>query len=131
MRILDTDTCIELLRGNERVLDKRSAVMDEVVTTWISASELYFGAARSSQPEGNRALVDEFLAATAPIDINLRAAQTFGEIKASLLRSGESLPDADLLIGAIAIARGAILVTGNARHFEKMPGLLLEDWIRD
>ena len=130
MRILDTDTCIELLRGNSAVVERRSTLIDEVVTTWITACELYFGAARSSAPGGNRALVDEFLSTTAAIDIDLRAARTFGEIKASLQSAGGSLPDADLLIGAIALSHEAILVTGNVRHFERLPGRLLEDWIR-
>ncbi len=130
MRILDTDTCIELLRGNATVLKRRSTLIDEVVTTWITACELYFGAARSSAPGNNRALVDEFLGATAAVDLDLRAAQTFGETKASLQSAGECLPDADLLIGAIARSHGATLVTGNVRNFERLPGLHLEDWIR-
>ena len=131
MRILDTDTCIELLRGNQTVLQKRAAVVDDVVITWITAAELYFGAARSASPDNNRSLVDEFLMTTERIDMDLKAAQAFGHIKALLQRGGESLPDADLLIGAIALAHGATLVTGNARHFERMPGVLLENWIRD
>lgn len=130
MRILDTDTCIELLRGNARVIEQRAAVIDEVVITWITAAELYFGAARSSSPESNHALVTEFLGATAAIALDIRAAQIFGNIKEALLRSGASLPDAELLIGSVAVARGATLVTGNTRHFERLPGLPLEDWIR-
>jgi len=34
-----TDTCIELLRGNAAVLERRSTLIDEVVTTWITACE--------------------------------------------------------------------------------------------
>ena len=130
MRILDTDTCIELLRGNAAVLERRSTLIDEVVTTWITACELYYGAARSSAPANNRALVNEFLDSTAAIDLDLRAARAFGEIKSSLQSAGECVPDVDLFIGAIALSHGATLVTGNVRHFERLPGLHLEDWIR-
>ena len=65
MRLLDTDTCVEILRGNERVIERRAAVADSVATTWITASELYFGAAKSHRPENNHALVTRFLATAA------------------------------------------------------------------
>jgi len=129
VRILDTDTCIEILRGNRTVIERRAAVLDVVVTTWVTAAELYFGAAVSKAPDGNRTVVDDFLQSTAAIDMDFRAARTFGEIKALLQRRGEMVPDADLLIGAIALARAATLITGNSRHFARMPGLQCEDWI--
>ena len=49
MRVLDTDTCVELLRGNLTVIARRAAIADEVTTTWMTAAELYFGAARVSE----------------------------------------------------------------------------------
>lgn len=36
----------------------------------------------------------------------------------------------DCRIAAIAIAHGCIVVTANTRHFEKIPGLTIEDWTR-
>jgi len=49
----------------------------------------------------------------------------------ALRRSGETLADADLMIAAIALARGAELATGNVRHFRRFPDLPVEDWIRE
>lgn len=131
MRLLDTDTCVELLRGNERVIARRAAIRDSVATTWITASELYFGAAKSKAPEQNRELVDRFLASLPILGLDTTAARAFGESKAILQRKGMGLADADLLIGAIAVARNAIVVTGNRRHYDRIPGLTWEDWIRD
>jgi predicted nucleic acid-binding protein len=39
------------------------------------------------------------------------------------------LPDADVLIAATAYEKTQFLVTGNTSHFERFPGLQLQDWI--
>lgn len=131
MKLLDTDTCINILRGNDAVIERRAATSDEVVTTWINAAELYYGAAKSSAPRKNRVLVQSFLATLPVVGLDEAAVQVFGEAKALLERRGQRLADADLLIGAIAVVQGATVVTGNRRHYERIPGILVEDWIRD
>lgn len=130
MRILDTDTCIALLRGNATVIERRAAVSDDVATTWITAAELFYGAAKSIAPENNRAVVTRFLGTLPVLGLDQASAQIFGEAKALLERQGRRLADADLFIGAIAAARRGIVVTGNRRHYERIPGVDVEDWMR-
>ena len=130
MKILDTDVCIEILRGNRRIIAKRQESLDEVTTSWITAAELSYGAAKSRAPEKNQNLVIEFLATLSVVGVNLPAAELFGRHKAALERQGNRLADADLLIAATALAQGATLITGNVQHYERIPGLLIEDWIR-
>ena len=130
MKVLDTDVCIEILRGNASVIERRRAIDDVVVTTWITASELAFGAAKSRAPEGNLTIVTEFLATLPVIGLDLPAALQFGETKAELEGAGQRVADADLLIASIALANGASLVTGNRRYYERIAALRVEDWIR-
>ena len=130
MRILDTDVCMEILRGNREVISRRSVVADSVASTWITAAELYYGAAKSKAPEKNRVLVSEFLTTVKVLDLDLAAVQHFGSLKADLERRGRRLADADLLIASVALSRGAILVTGNRGHYARIPDLQLEDWVR-
>ena len=130
MKILDSDVCIEILRGNERVIGKRSTVDDDVATTWITASELAYGAGKSRDPERNTTLVTEFLATLPVIGQDLPSALEFGRLKARLERAGRRIADADLLIASIALANGASVVTGNRKHYERIDGLRTEDWIR-
>jgi tRNA(fMet)-specific endonuclease VapC len=118
------------LRGNERVLARRAAVQDDVATTWITAAELFYGAARSKAADGNRSVVASFLATLPLLGLDDASAQIFGEAKALLEREGRRLADADLFIGAIAAARRATVVTGNRRHYDRIPGVRVEDWIR-
>lgn len=130
MKLLDTDTCIAILRGHQEVIGRRAATDDEVVTTWITAAELHYGAAKSNAPENNRTVVTEFLATLPILGLEGASVQIFGEVKALLERQGQRLADADLFIGAIAAANQATVITGNRRHYERIPGLAIEDWIR-
>jgi tRNA(fMet)-specific endonuclease VapC len=130
LRLLDTDTCIAILRGNQAVIERRAATSDDVATTWITAAELFYGAAKSKAPEKNRVLVTSFLATLPVLGLDEASVQIFGEAKALLERHGQRLADADLFIGAVAVAQRAIVVTGNRRHYERIPGVTVEDWIR-
>jgi len=51
------------------------------------------------------------------------------EIYAELRRQGQLIADADLLIGSTAIAADAVLVTNNEGHYERVPGLAVENWM--
>lgn len=128
MRILDTDICVAILRGNAAVIERRRRITDIVVTTWITAGELFHGAAKSRDPAGNGNLVEQFLVTLPVLSSDLVPAQFFGALKAALELEGKRLADADLWIGAIARAHRATLVTGNRRHFERIPHLRLESW---
>ncbi len=121
---------IEILRGNERVLERRQRALDAVATTWITACELAYGAAKSRAAKKNQTLATEFLATLPVVGLDLPAAERFGRLKAELEVGGNILADADLMIAAITQAHGASLVTGNLRHYERIVGLRVEDWIR-
>ncbi|MFN0145400.1 MAG: PIN domain-containing protein [Dehalococcoidia bacterium] len=130
MRILDTDTDVEVLRGNPRVRARQDDVTGRMATTIVSAAELHYGASKSTAPELEHDRVVRFLESIEVIGLNLSSARVFGDLKASLEQQGQRLADADLLIAAICLANNATLVTGNRRHFDRVPGLVLEDWIR-
>lgn len=130
MRILDTDVCVEILRGNRDVIRRREGVLDQVATTWVTVAELFYGAARSIAPDENALLARSFLATVEIRGVDQAAAERFGSLKADLEAEGRRLADFDLLIAAITLSLGAVLVTGNRRHYDRVPGLAIEDWIR-
>ena len=50
--LLDTDICIEVIKQNTRVLDKVEAAGEEnCFVTDITVAELFYGAAKSGQPD--------------------------------------------------------------------------------
>lgn len=71
-----------------------------------------------------------YLDTLAVVGLDAAPARIFGETKALLERKRERLAAADLFIGAIAAAKKAAVVTGNSRHYLRIPGLTLEDWLR-
>jgi tRNA(fMet)-specific endonuclease VapC len=128
LRILDTDICVAILRGNAEIIERRRHTLDRVVTTWITAGELFYGAAKSADPMANRKLVARFLETLPILGLDSISAQFFGVLRAALEAKGKRLADADLWIGAIARAHRAAVVTSNTRHFARIAGLQLENW---
>lgn len=55
--------------------------------------------------------------------------ETYGNLRYKLERVGLKTSDMDLLIGATAIHNNLTLVTGNVKHFERMPDLRIENWM--
>ncbi len=57
------------------------------------------------------------------------AARRYGELRVELERRGTPIGDADMRIAAIALANALVVVTGNVRHFERVSGLSVENWL--
>jgi hypothetical protein len=79
VKVLDSDTCIGILRGHTEVLERSARELDELTTTWVTASELFYGAAKSTKPEANAALVVRFLHTLPVLTPDLASARLFGE----------------------------------------------------
>jgi tRNA(fMet)-specific endonuclease VapC len=125
--LLDTCTCIEVIRRNGNVQQKIFSVgCENCGVSEITIAELYYGAGKSGK-EKHLHDVEEIMRyfAVVPIFSSLR---TYGEVKAALERQGNRLDDMDLLIGSTALYNGMTLVTHNTRHLSRIPGLEIEDW---
>ncbi len=131
MKILDSDHCVAILRGKLEI-SGRIKPEDELATTAVNAGELIHGAAKSQRSAENLAMVEVLLAALFILPYDDLAARRFGQLKASLEKTGETIGDLDLLIASIALDQDAVLVTHNQKHFSRitsLAGLVLEDWL--
>ena len=130
MILLDTDVCIELLRGNAGVIEKRQVREEKVAISFMSVAELFYGAEKSDATVENTTLIEQFLLTIEIIHSDLEILRKFGELKAGLGKFGNILADADIFIAASALVRCNLLVTGNIRHFKRIDSLRIENWIR-
>ena len=132
MIFLDTDVCIEYLRGNERVKAKfRQFEPEGLAVSFMTAAELLYGAEKSDNPDESRMRVEEFLGSLNVVYGDENTVRTFGYVKAYLVRAGRAIPDADILVAAAALSRSCPLATGNVRHFSRIWGLQLQDWFAE
>jgi tRNA(fMet)-specific endonuclease VapC len=128
MKLLDTDHCIVILR---RQLDLREHVSpdDELATTAISVAESTHGAIRSQHKDDNLACLEVLLSALSILPFDEAAGRRFGVLKAELEARGEPLDDLDLQIASIAIETNSALLTNNTKHFKRVSGLQLINWL--
>mgnify|MGYP001570758010 FL=1 len=126
---LDTDICIDVLRGARSLGDlARADVPTQAM--WISAitlAELGYGVARSRWPERERAELTALLGSVGVREFGSRAAEVAGAVRARLAAMGAGIGALDSLIGAHALAEGAVLMTRNIREFSRIPGLAIAE----
>ena len=126
--LLDTDTVSFVLRGEgragARLVERRPA---EVAISSVTLAELRFGAERR-RSKRLHALIDEFVAAVAVLPFDAAAADEFGRLRSILESRGRAIGALDTMLAAHALSLDLTFVTGNARHFARIPRLRLEDW---
>lgn len=129
--LLDTNICIYIIRHHPpQVIDRLKACgIGDVAVSSITLAELEYGIAKSSRPEQNREALLSFITPLEIIPFDDHAALHYGEIRAGLERSGQGIGGMDTLIAAHARSIPLTLVTNNAREFERVPHLLVEDWV--
>lgn len=129
--LFDTDHIVALLRNDASVRSRIASLLDDVElsTSVITAAELFYGAhgARDSARRAEEAR--RFLADVDVLGLDLEGAEIYGRLKAQLRAEGQLIADNDLYIASIALRHGLVLLTGNTRHYERLPGLRIENWL--
>ena len=131
MYMLDTNIIIYAIRHPEAELNDRirSHLGKDLSISVITYGELEYGICKSSNPEKNRTAVQRFLAGIRILNLDMSAAEHFGDIIADLEKKRQRIGDRDMLIAAHARSRGDTVVTNNTREFSRVKGLAIEDWL--
>ena len=134
MYLFDTDVLSNLVKRQPSplLISKLEATPAELqYTSSINLGEMVYGAYR--QTEQTARLLIRLEQAILPnvtiLPFDTTAARIYGEVRAALERMGTPIGDADTRIASVALARNFTVVTGNVRHFRRVPGLRVENWL--
>ena len=135
MYLLDTDVLSKLMkRAPASALVARLARVppEDQFTSSVTLGELLYGAHRSSRTAALQERIAETLLPELPVlPFDAAAARRYGELRAELERRGTPIGDADTRVASIALSRGLTVVTGNERHFRRVPGPEIENWLKE
>jgi tRNA(fMet)-specific endonuclease VapC len=128
--LIDTDIIINSIKGNQGVNQKIAelASIPKAISI-ITYGELLYGAKKSTQREKNTSVVYRLAEIFPIIGITRATMEAFTDLKAALDRKGERIEDFDLLIAATALNLNYVLVTNNTKHYKRIEGLQLENWL--
>ena len=128
--MLDTNICIYIAKEHPQEVKAHFERLKpgQLVMSAITYGELCYGASKSRQKAKALAQLEELVQDIPAVDLDSRASQVYGEIRAALEQQGRLIGNNDLWIGAHALAMNLTLVTNNEREFKRIPGFSVENW---
>lgn len=129
--LLDTDILSAAMRHDPRVLPQVTAYLSEheqLTFSLITRFEIL----RGLKSKGATVQLSGFQSLCSKSNIlplTTEIVDAASDVYAGLRKSGSLITDADILIAATAIVNGLPLVTNNTRHFGRIPGIQLFNWI--
>ena|SRR5687768_2201709 len=124
--LVDSDQIIDGLKGIPTALTRLTALGPSgLAVSVMTFAEVVEGAHRDPDPPARIADVRRFLQSYRLLPVTEAIAELFAERRADLRARGLLIPDLDLIIAATALAHNLTLVTGNRRHFARIPGLAI------
>jgi len=123
--VLDTDVASHLMRGSlpETVTSRIAGV--RLAVTFVTAGELYRGAAHARWGQRRLAALARWLNALPVIHGSESVARRWGELTGNALLAGRPLPSNDAWIAACCLTHDAALATLNLRHYVEIGDLNL------
>ncbi len=128
---LDTNILTYLLRKNQQVEDAFQNALEQG-NEYAIPPMVYYEFKRWLTVKNACAQLDKFdkiYAPTQKLPMNAHCWDKAIDIYAGLVKTGETIDDADILIAAYCIVYGYTLATNNVRHFQRVDGLKLVNWL--
>lgn len=133
MYMLDTNICIYVLKKHSDKLRYKFKAIKDICISSVTYGELCFGIEYGSNKfkEERWNQLDIFTQRLLIDPWDEDAGRHYGSIRAILKKEGTLIGNNDLLIAAHARSINAVLVTNNVREFNRIPNLIVENWVSD
>ena len=130
MYMLDTNTCIFVLKNRPEKVKKKFKAIKNICISSVTYGELCYGIENGETHlrEQRKEQLDNFTQRILIDPWDEEAARHYGSIRAMLKSEGKLIGNNDLLIGSHARSLNSVLVTNNTKEFSRIPDLTLEDW---
>jgi tRNA(fMet)-specific endonuclease VapC len=129
--MLDTNICSYIIRNRPQKIREKFKEIEKNHTVALSSivvSELLYGATKNGSPKLMK-IVSSFIDNFIIYDYSKISAKYYADIRSNLEKQGKIIGANDLLIASHALSLKATLVTNNIKEFERIDGLILENWV--
>jgi tRNA(fMet)-specific endonuclease VapC len=131
LHMLDTDIASYIIKGKSPVIEaKLAGIMPSMVCVSVmTQAELLYGLKRLPAEHRLHLAVRQFLKVVRVLPWDIDAADWYATIRHQLVSTGQPIGEMDMMIAAHSLSTGAVLVTNNVRHYERIDTpLTLENW---
>lgn len=131
VHLLDTDTASFVIKGRSPAVEAKLAAIppDRVCVSAVTRAELMYGLKRLPASHRLHVGVRQFLKIVRVMAWDGDAADYYADIRHQLTSTGQPIGEMDMMIAAHALAIGAVLVTNNTRHFQRIAApLMMVNW---
>ena len=128
--MLDTNICIYLIKHKpeKAFLELQKHDPSEICISSVTYAELIHGVEKSAAVEKNRLALSVLLANIEILDFDVKAANSYGRIRADLEKNGTPIGPLDMMIAGHAQSLGYTVVSNNVKEFARVKDLKLENW---
>jgi tRNA(fMet)-specific endonuclease VapC len=131
MHMLDTNICIYVLKNHSAALRRKFRDCGDLCISVVTWAELCFGVENGTPAlkESRWVQLDAFTRLLPVLAMDEPVGVCYGRVRAHLKKEGTPIGNNDLFIAAHALSLGATLVTNNQREFNRVPELVVENWV--
>ena len=128
--MLDTNIIIYILKNKPPAVRKRfNEHLGNLYLSSVVMMELLYGARKSQQKKHNMEAIEDFTSRLDLVNFDGLASDHASDIKFVLESKGRVIGPYDLMIAGHARSRGSTLITNNTKEFDRVDGLLLDNWV--
>lgn len=128
--LLDTNTCIALMKGREKAVHRLQQFQPSDCTiSTVTSYELLTGVLKCQNPVREREKVLRLMTVVRVLPFDEAAAAKAAEVRAHLESIGKVSGPYDMLLAGHALSQGLSVATSNVSEFSRIPGLRIEDWL--